>query len=336
MLQETSAYFRELTQTFGTAWNRFWFQPRDPAVVCLLRVLLGAFSFYTLLTYTPDLVRYFGPDGLVPLEAISQLRPSNYAAFSFLNYLTTPGELWGFHVLALVIVGLFTVGFFTRVTSVLTLLVMLSYFHRAPMFTSEYEPVLSLMLAYLCLAPAGRCFSVDHWLRKRKANALNPVAEFEYSWGATVVTRLIQIHIAVVYVMMALAKVEQEVWWNGWASWLIMARPESRSLDLTGLLHNQPYIYTTLTFLVVTYELTFPVLIWNRLARPLYLGLGVLLWGILAVLGGYYSLAAVMLIGSVAFIAPETARRWIARRKRSEETVVPLGRSKRPAQPVAG
>ena len=49
-------YFDALRASVGSGWNRFWFTPADPAVVCGLRVFVGLAAIYYLISQAADLV----------------------------------------------------------------------------------------------------------------------------------------------------------------------------------------------------------------------------------------------------------------------------------------
>ena len=72
-MQAIREYCRKFGDAFGAGWNRFWFTPRDPSTVCLLRLLVGLAAFYLVVSYTADLVVWFGPEGLLPGEVVRQL-----------------------------------------------------------------------------------------------------------------------------------------------------------------------------------------------------------------------------------------------------------------------
>ncbi len=169
-------YFRQLTERIGQAWNRFWFTPSDPLALSVVRVLVGLISIYTLLTYTPDLEWLLSPDGLLARDSVTQLRGDFYS-LSYFYWLDTPGKLWAAHLAGLAVLGLFTIGFFTRITSILSLVVLLSYFHRSFLVTTEFEPVLAFVMFYLCLAPCGAYLSVDCWLTRRKTDGAQAADE---------------------------------------------------------------------------------------------------------------------------------------------------------------
>src|SRR5581483_6952910 len=70
-----------------------------------------------------DYMEYWNSD---PRTALRR----GYPTFSFWFHVTNPTEMWLIHAVVLVVMFLFTVGFCTRVTSVLTWLAAVSYIHR--------------------------------------------------------------------------------------------------------------------------------------------------------------------------------------------------------------
>jgi hypothetical protein len=51
-----------------SAWNRFWFTPRDPTVLALIRICCGLVTFYTFVAYTIDLQALVGSHAWQDLE----------------------------------------------------------------------------------------------------------------------------------------------------------------------------------------------------------------------------------------------------------------------------
>lgn len=335
-------YLAELTESFGDGWNRFWFAPSDPATLSLLRIGAGLIALYVVLTYTPDLNEFFGSTGIVSAESLANLEqatrdgqrqlishqvreamPREYA-FSYFSYVHSSGMLYAVHFGGVAVLLLFTAGLLTRVTSVLALLVVLSYIHRGPLLTGHVEHVLAFVMFYLCLGPAGAEWSIDRALRVRRA-AVQPVQlapapaagplgpnGTPLSSAATVSIRLIQVHLALLYALMAIGKLSSEVWWDGLAVWWILARPEARLVDLTWL-HRFPMFVYLWTHAIVAYQAAFPVLIWNRLARPLLLALGIVVWGSLAPITGLIPFSLMMIVASLAFVPSEVVRGCLPR-----------------------
>jgi hypothetical protein len=319
-----------LPERFGAAWNRFWFAPADAFSLAVLRILAGLLTLYALATLTPDLVRFFGPSGLVPVDVIRSLRavepgrPPSTAA-SLLGRAVSPGELYAIHVAAILVTVLFTIGLFSRVTGVLTFAVFLAYLHRGPMLTTPMEPVLTMVLMYVCWSPCGEFLSIDAWRRrKRQPATVVEAAERRASASVTanVALRLIQVHLTIIYVMMALAKIndgvaadagEYHAWWMGEAVWWLAARPMTPLVDLTGILGSSGVLTNLWTLAIVAFELGFAIFVWSPACRWPMLALAVPMWLSLALVTGLLPFSLMMLIANLAFFRPETLRAWTGR-----------------------
>ncbi len=312
-MSEPEPYFAKLTRHAGAAWNRFWFTPSDPFTLAVLRVLTGAMALALYLSYLPDLETWFGPAGLLSENSMLKLR-GTVPLFSIFDYAGTSSSLWFFYWGGAAALTLYFVGLLTRVTSVLALFAYLSLIHRGPILARPVDDVVAFMMFYLCFGPAGAALSIDAWWKSR-ASARSRNAELTVNhWGATVVTRLIQIHVSAVYLVMAIAKLKSPVWWSGVAVWGLLAKSESRLIYIPWLANPDPpaiYVLNLWTLTIVLFELCFALLIWVRLARPLLLGLAVPIWIGTALLTGMTSWAAMMLIAGVVFIPPNTLRRWL-------------------------
>ena len=101
--------------------------------------------------------------------------------------------------------------------------------------------------------------------------------------------------------MMGLTKLWGDAWWNGDAIWFLLAQTLSRPVDLSAL-HGWQYLVNFWTHAIVYFELAFPILIWNRHARPLLLGLGVLLWGSLLLATSLLLFSLTLIVASLAFV----------------------------------
>jgi hypothetical protein len=321
-------YFRELVDKTGQGWNRFWYWPSDALPLGILRAVTGLFALYWLISFTPDLVRFFGPTGLLPADAVAEFR-GTWFGFSYLNLMSSPGELMGVHWAGVLVLLAFTLGIYARISAILALIVVLSYMHRAPMITSQFEPVLAMVMFYLCLGPCGDFCSIDAWLAKRKQPQPLPS---KHKTSATVVLRLLQVHLALIYFSMALAKMGGDAWISGEATWWLAARPESRMVDLTGVLQPYPRLVSGWSNLILVFEFLFPVLVWPRLTRPMVLAWSVLHWTGLALLTGNAPWCGLMLAAGIAFVPGEVLRAMVGQSpSASNSATVAEGRR----QPVA-
>ena len=149
--------------------------------------------FYTHLVWSIDLLGFFGPNGRISPEFAHAFADANgvgsHFAWSYLHLTQSPTLLWVLHILALVVLAMFTVGLFTRITSVLALIIAVSYAHRAPGAQFGLDQINIMLAMYLAVGPSGACFSVDRWLRSRRGDN----APVDRSTLANVAIRLIQL-----------------------------------------------------------------------------------------------------------------------------------------------
>jgi hypothetical protein len=280
----------------------------------VIRVFTGIVALGLYLSYIPDLERLFGPDGLLSESAMLRLRGS-VPIFSIFDYSHSATSLWILFWAGAFVIGLFLFGVFTRVNAVLALIAVLSLIHRGPVLSRPVDEVLVVVMFCLCLGPSGAALSLDSWWKRRHRDPLDHAADSPpKSWAATVAIRLMQIHVALIYFLMALAKLRTRtpVWWSGTAVWGLIAKPESRLVDLT-FLADHIYLINAWTLAIVVFEFCFAFLVWNRLARPLLLGLAVPIWIGTALLTGMTSWAVMMLIANLAFLSPATLRARLTR-----------------------
>ncbi len=305
-----SAYFTQLTEAITGGWNRFWFRRDDPFTVCVLRIVVGVVALGYVLSYTPELAIWFSDGGVLPVDRTHRLTGAadptiNVYYWSLLDLARSSTQLYVLHALALVAIGLFTIGLKTRIAAVVAAVFVLSYAQRAPMLSGLIEPILCPVMIYLCLAPCGAYLSVDRWLRRRSASAAaEPV---EPSMMAHLATRLVQVHVSMLYLMMAYSKLGSVFWWNGEAMWWVIAQPDSGLVDFT-FLRSAPLVVFAWTHLVVLFELGFGIFIWFRLARPMLAGLAVVHWTLLALVTGHVGFAILMMGLSLAFAPWQVTR----------------------------
>lgn len=296
MMATVRAYFSELNAAIGSAWNRFWFTPRTATTLGMMRVLAGLMAFYAIATFGPDLDRWFGAGGMLPVDLIRGLYENQWSLLDDVPPRMLQPVFWA----SLAAIGLFTLGIGGRVMAVLATLAVLSFFTRAPVVTGEFEPVLTMLLAYLCVGRASDAMSVPAFLRARSlTSSLQPTA----SPTNSISLRLLQIHITLIHLMMGCAQLAapESSWWNGEGIYLAAMRPGMSLVDFS-FLTDHPRIVAAWSHAITIYLLTFPALVWNRLARPLVLAIGVVLWISIALASGWTMFCLAMLTGLVAFV----------------------------------
>jgi hypothetical protein len=305
-----------LLRAFQRGWDRFWFKPADPVVLSLMRVLVGGMLFYTHIVWGMNLPAFFSADGWNSPEVIRRMQEGMFSP-TFWWYVPET-MMWPVHLVCLSVLFLFWIGCCTRVTSVLSFLITISYSYRAQMANYGLDQINGLLCLYLCVGASGGALSVDRWWRvhrERRAAAragqsflIPPVAP---SASTRIALRLIQLHFCVIYAFAGMSKLQGDAWWNGEAVWLAFSNLEYQSVDMTWTAWY-PWISDLATHSTIVWEVFFPVLIWVRPLRPL-----VLLGGFFMHLGigglmGMWTFGLIMIFGHVAFWSPTFVRRAFA------------------------
>lgn len=278
------------------AWDRFWFHPADPYPLAILRLLAGGMLFYSHLVWGIDLQAFFGSSGWNNAGLIGALQNDSFA-WSFWWYVPD-AWLMPVHVMCCLVLLMFFLGAFTRVTSVLSWLIAISYAHRAMLANYGLDQIVCMLVLYLCLSPCNHYLSLDAWWRRWRRGEVNRI---EPSIMANLSCRLIQVHLCVIYLFAGLSKLQGRSWWNGNAVWEALANEEYQSTDMTWLAAF-PLITHIATHMTIAWEVSFWALVWNRYLRPFVLLIGTSMHLGIGMFMGMWTFGLAMTFGYVTFI----------------------------------
>lgn len=301
MIVAVRLYFEELLDKAGTGWNQFWYRPATGWQLVWLRQIVALFAFIWLISFSAELTEMFGSDGWVSTQTIHQTTTGGDLAksapgFSHMFLVSSSVGLWVCHVIGLLILGCAVLGYAPRWTTPMSLLVVLSYIHRSTVLVGPFEAVLCMLLLYLCLAPRQR-LSLGSL---RSPRQLTP-EQIEPSWTSRISARLIQLHLCAFYLLIATSKLGTIAWWSGMAPVAILLDEHRRLINLESLADSD-YLMDAVAHAWVAFELSFPILVWIRLLRPLLLGIAAVVWVLTAFVTGQVGYCLLMAIASLAFL----------------------------------
>lgn len=285
-----------------TQWDRFWFQARDAYSLAVLRLLAGGMLLYSHLVWGKELEAFFGAAGWNNAGVVQALQSDSYA-MSFWWYVPD-SWLMPVHVVCCLVLAMFFLGAFTRITSVLAFVISVSYANRAMLANYGLDQIITVLVLYLTLAPCGQYLSIDAWRRRwatGQANRIQP------SVMANVSCRLVQCHLCVMYLFAGTSKLQGISWWNGDAVWETLANYEYQSWDLT-FLAAFPFVTHVATHLTVAWEISFSALVWNRYLRPFVLLIGSSMHLGIGMFLGMWTFGLAMMFGYVTFVP--SSRLW--------------------------
>ncbi|MBL8794314.1 MAG: HTTM domain-containing protein [Planctomycetia bacterium] len=250
-------------------------------------------------------------------------------------HVTDPAWMVATHVFVCVVIFLFTIGFATRVTSVLSWLAAISYIQRSPITLFGGDTMMNLVLLYLMIAPCGAALSVDRllarwWVVRRARQRGLPVPDWappQPSVSATFALRMIQINFCIIYFAAGTSKLLGGNWWNGTAIYYTLANYEFAPLRNTAFLNFLRSICQNRllweivmaggSYATLALEIGFPFLVWNRRLRPLMLACSLSLHVFIAAFMGLVAFSLLMATMVMSFIpgsALEPLLRWARQR----------------------
>ncbi|MFO0944394.1 MAG: hypothetical protein U1D30_00380 [Planctomycetota bacterium] len=315
------------------AWQRFWFTPIDPIGLDGVRVLAGTLIFFWLAGFVGHQYGLFSLDGWFDRVAYREasslpedVRPIMSWSLLFLapNAFLVNAIYFG----SLVAVALFTLGIATRLTSILTWLVVAS-FTANPAIFSGGDVLLLILSLYLMVGylfdglgtyfTGGdeRLSTGELFLGARGHRLFGNRGPARESVAANISLRLIQVHLAIVLFSSATHKLQSSLWWSGTAIWFPLHSPFSTSID--DVLASSPnanlimIVISLMTYGVLAWELSFPFLMWRPAWRPIMLLGAALGWIGNVFVFGLPIFGPAIFIGCLAFLPAETWRAWIAR-----------------------
>jgi hypothetical protein len=342
----------------AAAWTRFWFAPVDPVGLHVVRLLAGLLFLAWLVPFAGHVHDLFGLTGWFDQQAYADAAQLPEGAMQPLGWsmLYPAGSnpvlltvlYWG----SLAVLVLFTLGIWTRLTAVLTWVIVAS-FTTNPAVSYDGDTLLILlafylMVGYLLLGQRTRGQSL--WARLfGPAETLlvgRTLGRPRPSIGANLALRLLQVHIALVIVTSGLHKAQFGEWWSGIALWFPLHTPFETTVEQARSGVGDPEIYLAIlsaaAYAALAWQIAFPLYAWKPRWRPLVLGGAAISWLATALIFRLPLLGPGLFIACLSYVSPAgwhrlldwVTRRWPGRarddlptsRERTESPVV-LGQS---------
>ncbi|MHB2018787.1 MAG: HTTM domain-containing protein [Candidatus Xenobia bacterium] len=246
----------------AAAWNRFFHDPIPPHAIAVYRVIYGLTLMGWIAMLVPHLHYFLGPHGVLSVDDARRLQIGVH--FDLLEWWQSDTALQVLFILFTLAVLCLTVGLWTRISSVATFLLLLSFENRNPCILNAGDTMLRLAGFFLMFAPAGAALSIDAWRRGLPALPSPPWAQ-----------RMLQIQLSLAYLATWLLKTQGSEWVDGSAVYYATHLVEYQRW-------RPPYIFDhmwtlhLLTWGTLAIELVLAVLIWFVEVRYVVLAAGLL------------------------------------------------------------
>lgn len=321
--------------TLSSAIQAFFFRPSSAHTLAVIRIATGGMIAYIHLIWMLNLESFMGPFALInntTWQALHHGPVSDYK-WTYLAHTESMSILWC-HELVACIAGLcLALGFMTRTFSILAWFTSLMTVHRMTGMLFGLDQVTLMLAMYLCFARSGSLWSMDSWLSRRFQKAYAQQAWLRRCsgilasgcestnpdcWSNTFATRLIQLHLCVIYLFGGLGKLRGEMWWDGSAMWFSIASYEYQSLDMTWTGHFS-ILSSMATHLTLFWEFSYFALIWPRWTRGVMLCLALMVHGGIALFMGMITFGVMMIVANAAFVSPASVKRWLELSRKCNE-----------------
>jgi uncharacterized membrane protein YphA (DoxX/SURF4 family) len=286
-------------------WNWFFFEPIDPLPIALFRIGFGICAFITFLLLHSEWNDWFGIHSWISQRSMNIVEPqARLNLFSIIPQ----NDFW-ISALFWISIGacvLLTIGLFSRISSVVVYLSLVSIHWRNPFITNGGDDFLRVAGFFLVFSQAGAALSLDRLFRGQRTRSVAVIKDSS-PWAQ----RMIQLELAFVYFMAFFNKVRGQTWRSGTAVFYVLHYPPLARFALPHWALSSTAVQAE-TWSVLLFQLSFPFLVWFRRFRYPMLLLGLCFHFCLE-----YSLNVPLfqedvLIAYVLFLDAETIRRWAA------------------------
>jgi hypothetical protein len=278
------------------AWNRFFFGPVSARPLAIFRIVYGVLMMCYLLLMTVEFDFWYTGQGLLQgTESQEVAAPLRFSPLQYVQDPITPRIVWGVAFAAAL--GL-TLGWRTRVMSVLLYLAMLSLYHRNVSGNGGPDAVPFILCFYMMFCPSGAAYSLDALRAARKRGT--PAEPLIIPWAQ----RLLQIQFCLIYFQSSEIKSQGQLWLNGTSLHYVLFNREFGMFHMEWLA-GYPILINILSHAAILTQFSLAFWLWFRPTRRWAILAGILLHlGIRLVLNVAF-FGEIMCAMYLTFLAPD-------------------------------
>ncbi len=266
------AYIRSL--------DDYWFTPRAATAIGLFRIFLGTLVLANLILLTPDWETWFSERGYVPV-ALNRMWQGgepylweggpHIPRIAVMSWTTNPVCNQIFFGLLFIVSILTILGLWSRVSTILLAIGIVSLDHRNVMILHGGDTITRVMCVYLAWSPSGQACSLDRLIGLWRGKIGHGPMRVS-PW----VQRIIAYNLALCYVTTVWIKRFGVHWLDGTATWYTARLPEFYRFPVPKFLTEIPFVKIT-TWSTLFIELSMGTLVFYRPLRKYVLLAGLML-----------------------------------------------------------
>lgn len=232
---------------FLKATDHYWFGHGSPVTLGLYRILLGTLAFVNFVMIGAYWESWFSERGFVPawLGQVyffpwiqTGIGNVDLPRINVLNGVTDPRITIPFYVIATLSAMTTALGLWTRASTVILALGVVTLQNRNGAILHGGDTVLRVMVLYLALSPCGKACSLDRLIGIWKGRiAPTPVSVSLWT------QRLVTFNVALVYFTTVWLKYFGGHWRNGIATWFPARLAEFYRFPVPSFVNDVPFVY---------------------------------------------------------------------------------------------
>jgi Vitamin K-dependent gamma-carboxylase len=287
------------------AWNRLFFAPISARPLGAFRIVYGLLVIFYLVLATFEFDLWYTSAGM--LRASESRAAAGPFRISPLQFTDSPMIARAVLVATTAVALGFTLGWRTRIMSVLLYAGMLTLYHRNVMANGGPDAIPFMLSFYMMFCPSGAAYSLDALRAARKRGT---VAEpLIVPWGV----RLLQMQLCLIYFHSCIVKCEGATWLDGTTVHYVLFNREFGMFNMEWLA-QYPLLINLMTHGALLIEFALAFWLWFRPTRRwAILGGIVLHFGIRQVLN-IAGFGETMMAMYLTFLAPDeldALLRWL-------------------------
>lgn len=240
------------------ALDRWWFGYGSPVTIGVFRILFAGLAVVNLLMVALYFNSWFTEAGYSPMEVTRLYATDEWRINPLRNVVETPW-IAAFYFGVVVAGVLTTIGLWTRVSSILFALGVVSLHHRNLLILHGGDTLMRVGLIYVALAPSGAACSFDRLLALWRGKATVP-----HRPVPLLGQRLVQFNVALLYLTTVWHKRGGTYWFDGTATWYPAHLPEFHRFWVPEVLENSLWFVRLTTFGTLAVELALATLVFYR------------------------------------------------------------------------
>jgi hypothetical protein len=172
------------------------------------------------------------------------------------------------HGLLVALLGLLTLGIGGRWLMWLAWVVNAGFIQRNYSVVFGADVIAALFLFYMSFSQSCERLSILNLFSKKSMTLKSDML-------SSVMIRMMQIQICVLYTYTGWEKLKGGSWWDGTALWSVMANPQMTTMDFS-FLRIVPWIRPLAAYSTIIFEVYFPAMVSFKKTRAAWLGMGLM------------------------------------------------------------